>query len=174
LDEKALADCSVYVDLNPIRARMAKSPETSDHTSVKRRIEHAKKAAQPNHPKQQAKGLLPFVGNPRKEMPKGLPFRLTDYLELVDWTARIVRDDKRGAMSDSYSPILKQLQIDPAQWLTLTTRFESRFKVLVGASHRVRLACFHQCMGGKLRDRHSPIDCKSSGLSSWSIEDMEY
>jgi hypothetical protein len=141
LDEKALVACSVYVDLNPIRANMAKSPETSDHTSVKRRIQHTKSAAQPNHPKQQVKGLLPFAGNPRKDIPKGLPFRLTDYLELVDWTARIVRDDKRGAMSDNYSPILERLQIEPAQWLTLTTRFESRFKVLVGASHKVKLAC---------------------------------
>jgi len=29
-------------------------------------------------------------------MPDGLPFRYTDYLELVVWTVRILRDDKRG------------------------------------------------------------------------------
>ncbi len=38
-----------------------------------------------NHPQQQAKGLFPFVGNPRDEMAPGLAFKLTDYLELVDW-----------------------------------------------------------------------------------------
>jgi hypothetical protein len=38
LDEAAILTCSVYVDLNPIRAEMAETPETSTHTSVFDRI----------------------------------------------------------------------------------------------------------------------------------------
>ena len=37
-DEAALAACMAYVDLNPVRARIAKTPEKSDFTSVQERI----------------------------------------------------------------------------------------------------------------------------------------
>lgn len=39
LDEAAIMACAAYVDLNPIRAKVAKTLETSDFTSVQRRIQ---------------------------------------------------------------------------------------------------------------------------------------
>jgi REP element-mobilizing transposase RayT len=137
LDEKALAACLAYVDLNPIRAGMAETPETSDHTSIQERI----RAMLAGGNGEQPPGLLPFVGNPREEMPKGLPFRLDDYLELVDWTGRALRDDKRGAIDGNLPPILERLQVDPDYWLHMAKHFESRFKGLVGAAYQLQAAC---------------------------------
>ncbi len=133
LDEKALAACLAYVDLNPVRANIAKTPESSDFTSVKQRAEKAKEAHSPNHPYQQVKSLMPFAGNPKQNMPEGLPFKLTDYLELVELTGRVLRNDKRGAIANNLPPILQRLGIEPESWLKLTTSFETSFKDLVGS-----------------------------------------
>lgn len=138
LDEKALAACMAYVDLNPLRAAMAKNPEESEYTSVKKRAEQAKEAQAPNHPQQQADGLLPFAGNPRQDMPEGIQMRLTDYLDLVDWTGRQIREDKRGSISESEPAIMSRLGIDSEHWLYITKNFESEFKGIVGAAHEVR------------------------------------
>ena len=91
--------------------------------------------------------FLPFAGYPRQNMPKGLPFRLNDYLELVDWTGRILRDDKRGAIPDSLPPILERLNMDAKHWLYLANRFESPFKGLVGSAYKLKQAC--QALGYK-------------------------
>jgi len=83
LDETAVLACMAYVDLNPIRAKMAETPEKSEYTSIELRIKSALKGEQPS-------ALLPFVGNERKDMPKGLMFNAKDYLQLVDDTGRII------------------------------------------------------------------------------------
>ena len=132
IDEKALAACLAYVDLNPIRAGMSKTPESSTHTSVKQRIKRAKTAHTPNHPNQQPRMLMPFGGHPREPMPFGLPFKLAEYLELVDWTGRQIRDDKRGHIHHTLPSILSRLGIEDDHWLSLTKGFETCFKDLVG------------------------------------------
>jgi hypothetical protein len=45
LDENILAACLAYVDLNFVRADMAKVPETSDHTSIKIRAKKSEDSA---------------------------------------------------------------------------------------------------------------------------------
>jgi REP element-mobilizing transposase RayT len=140
LDEAALAACMTYVDLNPIRANKAETPEDSDHTSIKKRSADAKKANDPNTMSEQTKGLMPFAGNPRKDSPKGLPFQLTDCIELVDWTGRSIRADKRGHISQDLPPALERLQIDSKHWLYLSQHFESHFKRLVCTAFTIKQA----------------------------------
>jgi REP element-mobilizing transposase RayT len=130
LDERALLSCMAYVDLNPIRAKMANSPETSDHTCIKSRIETL------NGHRKPTLSIENFVGS--KPDKTGLPFVLRDYLELVDWTGRIVREDKRGKINSSLPPILERLSLDRNSWLILTTQFERQFGQWVGSEHIVR------------------------------------
>jgi REP element-mobilizing transposase RayT len=127
LDESAVLACMAYVDLNPIRARMDKTPETAKHTSIKKRIQAIKQH------KPQPNTLMPFVGDPRQDMPKGIAYRLKDYCELVDITGKNIREDKTGYIDNSQSPILERLGLAPEQWLTLTTEFEKHFCYAAGA-----------------------------------------
>ena len=147
LDEQALLSCMAYVDLNPVRAGMAKTPEESDHTSIKYRVNYWKEAAERNEGHHvgdhsyQPDTLRPFAGNLRESMPKGIIFNLVDYLQLVDWTGRCIREDKVGSIGNSEEPILKRLSITPEHWVYLCTHFESRFKGLVGSVHSLKQSC---------------------------------
>ena len=108
LDEQALLTCMAYVDLNPVRSAMAETPEGSDHTSIQLRVKHWKQyseKANTGHTETklspQPEILHPFEGSLRQPMPKGIHFSLIDYLELVDWTGRQIREDKVGAIAAS-------------------------------------------------------------------------
>jgi len=72
-----------------------------------------------------------FSGTPRNNMPAGLPFKLTDYLELLELTGRVIRNDKRSHIESNIPPIFKRLGIEQENWLELTTKFEENFKDLV-------------------------------------------
>ena len=125
LDESALLACMAYVDLNPIRARIADTPETSTHTSIQKRLESIQQSTTPS--------LMPFVGNPRQDMPKGIAFSLKDYCELVDGTGKVIRNDKAGHINHQQQPILQRLGLSDEQWFILTTEFEKHFFYAAGA-----------------------------------------
>jgi REP element-mobilizing transposase RayT len=121
LDESAVLACMAYVDLNPVRAKMASTSEYSAHASIQKRTLVFK------HKRLQSKSLMPFVGNPRHPMPKGIAFSLQDYCELVDTTGRCIRADKAGHIELQHSPNLSRLGLDAEQWICLTTEFEKHF-----------------------------------------------
>ncbi|MEI6894865.1 MAG: transposase [Colwellia sp.] len=130
LDEGALLSCMVYVDLNPVRAEVAPTPEQSDFTSIQLRIKAAIKGEQP-------KVLLAFSSNDHQQKKTGIPFSLKDYLTLVDETGRIIRDDKHGAISVKPANILARLHISDESWLRLTTDFEYLFTGAAGTAEHL-------------------------------------
>jgi hypothetical protein len=74
-------------------------------------------------------------------MPRGLPFRLKDYLDLIDWTRRAILENNRVDIAEYQPPILERLQIVSKRWLYMTQHFESHFKGLVYASQALKAAC---------------------------------
>lgn len=136
--EEALLSCMAYVDLNPIRAAIAETPETSDHTSIKERInptfnltgaiQRQTELQALNEFAVPLKPLLGFESVIRNHFQRGILFSFEDYLELVDCTGRINRDDKRGAISESALPILERLHLDPDRWCQRATAFEATYQ----------------------------------------------
>ena len=141
LDEAAVLACMVYVDLNPVRAGMAETPEHSDFTSIQERIRdhlNVKQAGQgvkemldshvpdridfgceaqqkPINLKKDlpAKPLLGFFDEQQFDPSKGLMLSADDYLKLVDWTGRAIIDGKRGSIPDQLSPVIARLHVNP-------------------------------------------------------------
>ena len=137
LDDQALLSCMAYVDLNPIRAGMASTPETSDHTSIKQRIRSVESGSeQPIH-------LMPLVGATLQTEERGIAFTVSDYLELVDWTGSQIGEKRSGKISTDAPPILARLQISPTHWIYLSTQFEGRFKGIVGTAESLK-RCWKQ------------------------------
>jgi len=65
-----------YVDLNPIRAKMATSLNDCDHTSIKKRLK--------TRTEDELKGTLKAIAGKVKNRTMVLP--LKDYIQLVKWT----------------------------------------------------------------------------------------
>ncbi len=132
-DLAGLIACAVYVDLNPIRAGIAHTPEESDHTSIQDRID-AMTPHRPIHRRRWAQ--VPLIS-----MSKISNNTLTDldYLKLVDETGRSIRNGKKN-ISDDVEPILERLTIKQAYWVDTAKHLQSQFKRMVGAAHHLEVA----------------------------------
>ena len=144
LDEQAILSCMVYVDLNPIRAAICDTLEASEHTSVQQRIKQittTKKTTAPQQTRPAIK-LSPFIASSLKE--NGIAFALNDYLELVDWTGRIMREDKRGYIKSSTPGILNKLQLNEQTWIETVQGFSKGFHDFVGPEAQLKSLCKKQ------------------------------
>jgi len=134
LDEEALLATCAYIDLNPVAAGIAAAPETSRHTSVRRRVRHAKAQGKLAELKGAESGsvagsraagdveqdlwLCPVEdrrrdGSTREGMLEG--FSLGSYLLLVDYTSRLCRQGK-ARVSREVASILDRLGTNADVW----------------------------------------------------------
>lgn len=153
LDEQSLLAAMAYVDLNPVRAGMAETPESSEHTSIMLRIEQMMSdnspALEPEQPQPPVVTSAPEAENPKASKPPlplaalmpfdpgqrraaVIPFAFDDYLELVDSIGRVVRPDKRGSIPEKSPAILERLMIDTVQFISYANGFFHEFGPMVG------------------------------------------
>ena len=125
LDEKALLAAMAYTDLNPVRSGTAKTLETSDYTSIKSRLK-ALYRQRPDEPK-----LFPFVGSTNNSARTGIPFRLMDYLELVEWSGKRLKEGN-ASLNPHLPSILERLNLTHKDWLVACSQLEKQRAILVG------------------------------------------
>ena len=134
LDEESLLSVCAYIDLNPVAAGIAPTPEESQHTSVKARVDHVKVTGRTKDLQaaelgsvaaQRVSGgledelwLVPIEdrrerGALREGMRSG--FTLGQYLMLVEYTGRMLREGK-AAISSEVADIFSRLGCTPETW----------------------------------------------------------
>lgn len=140
LDEEALMSVCAYIDLNPVAAGIASTPEASEHTSVKARVDHVQEfgrvadlqvakqgsvaASKASKKLEDALWLIPIedrrgVDSRREGMLDG--FTLGNYLMLVEYTGRLLRDGK-ASITAEVSDILTRLGSSAEVWQTRMQR----------------------------------------------------
>jgi len=144
LDETAVLTCMAYVDLNPIRAGITDTPETSDFTSIqtriKQRLEKQQKSQKTENNKVNiTRHLTPFLGDEHlsKQTTEGIYFNEADYLTLVDVTGRLIREDKRGHIPQELRPILQRLGINSANWVEAVEHYGRKYYLMSGSESKL-------------------------------------
>ncbi|WP_430452242.1 transposase [Rhodopirellula europaea] len=156
LDEASLLACAAYVDLNPIRAAIAETPETSDYTGAKDRIDDLAEREDRTRPnthdwersrRRRKSGWMSPIEINEQDDPAGpclessgrrasskgfLSVSMAQYLELLDWTGRQLRDGKVGVIPEHLSPILSRMGLDATGWCDVVCKFGRVFKRAAG------------------------------------------
>jgi hypothetical protein len=143
LDEEALLATCAYIDLNPFAAGLAEVPEQSQHTSIRTRIDHCRQqgriddlpsaregsVASAKQCRDMETGLWLCPIEDRRRQGRKRPglledFSLGSYLQLVDYTSRLVRRGK-ARLSRDVASLLTRLGTTPDVWeQTLGKMFE--------------------------------------------------
>ncbi len=135
LDLAALLRTLCYVDLNPVRAGIAKTPETSRYTSIRRRL--SKKVT----------GLMPFAKETHSKAPNGgmnikeIPVAFKEYLKLVDYTGRIIRSGKSGSIPAEAPRIMARLGYTASGWANTQYPSIPRMQRAIGSSNSIKRYC---------------------------------
>ena len=141
----ALLKCIMYVELNPVRANMVESPELSEFTScykrVKAELAREKLEKKPNNKRLQEEAELDSWLSPifsTKNERGILEMTFKEYLELLDWTGREIREGKRGAIPANLESILERLKLKSDNWVDSFKSFRQDFHTVAASEGTMR------------------------------------
>jgi hypothetical protein len=117
-----------YVDLNPIRANIAKSLEESDYTSIQKRLK--------TKTEDELKITLKSIAGKVKNRTMTLP--LKDYIELVEWTGKMIISPTKGAIPKQISQTLALLNVKQENWIVQVQNYETRYYRFVGSIEKLK------------------------------------
>ncbi len=84
----------------------------------------------------QPDNISPFTYyQPHRKHQVGLPFKLIDYFQLVEWTGRCIREDKRGVIPEHIKPLFERFNVNEDDWLSIITDFNRHF-ISAAGSHK--------------------------------------
>jgi len=127
-DERALIAAMAYVDLNPIRAGLSERLDTSTHTSAHERITAAQA-----EPETLTRPLRPVIGAPQR----ALSLSTADYLQILDWTGRVLAPGKRGVIAEHAPAVLSIVDRTPERWTMRVRGYGSGWMRAAGSAQEL-------------------------------------
>ncbi|WP_334018440.1 transposase [Alteromonas sp. S015] len=126
LTEKALLSCMAYVDLNPVRAKIATGLQDSYHTSINKRLKYDSPRNKP------IKGLMPLKNHLRCRNYRGINITLNDYCALLNHSIELLRDTSSTTAPTRSIQYMKSLDVSHHHWHKFISDFENIFSFAAG------------------------------------------
>jgi REP element-mobilizing transposase RayT len=125
----AVIACGVYVDLNPVRAKIATKPEDSNYTSIQDRIRANAKRDKASRALQKPRLIA---------VSEIAEFSEAEYINLVDLVGRNMHRDKKGRIDPSMAPIFQRLKIPPERLIENSHHQSRLFSRVIGTVQDMR------------------------------------
>ena len=155
LDEGAIFACMAYVDLNPVRSKIADKLENSNNTSIKYRIDNAKEKAAKIKSAPVLQEMVQAVAG--KLNSRSLNIKLGEYIQLVEWAGQSIIHENKASIPSNIVPILERLNLQQGSFLHQVQNMGTNYFRAIGTVEKIRekaakmkVRCLHGISASKL------------------------